>query len=104
MNLTRMKTNVEDILNFLFTKENYIFLKVDHMVEISIKNSPKIDVLKVKTFKEPDYKTQQENQIKFQSSKSELQKGNFCYVDFDEKLFDKSFDVVVSLKEIRNFY
>ena len=60
--------------------------------------------LKVKTFKEPDYKTQQENQIKFQSSKSELQKGNFCYVDFDEKLFDKSFDVVVSLKEIRNFY
>ena len=53
MNFTRMKTNVEDILNFLFTKENNIFLKVDHMVEISIKNSPKIDVLKVKTFKHP---------------------------------------------------
>ena len=53
--------------------------------------------LKVTTFKEPDYKTQQQNQIQFESSHSQLQKGNFCYVDFDEKLFDKSFDVVVRI-------
>ena len=51
--------------------------------------------LNLTSYKEPDYKTQQDNQTKFESSQSELKKGNFCYVDFDEKLFDKSFDVVV---------
>ena len=53
--------------------------------------------LKVPTFKEPDYKIQQQNQMKYESSQSQLKKGNFCYVDFDEKLFDKSFDVVVRI-------
>ena len=49
-------------------------------------------------FREPNYKLQERNQKQYESNKKKLQKGDYCYVDFDEKLFDKSFDVVVMLK------
>ena len=51
--------------------------------------------LNIETFREPNFKQQQINQKNYENSKNEFQVGDFCYVDFDEKLFDKSFDVVV---------
>jgi hypothetical protein len=62
---------------------------------VAVSNSKKN--LNISTFREPSYKKQQKNQILYTKSKSKLQKGDYCYVDFDEKLFDKSFDVVVDL-------
>ena len=47
-------------------------------------------------FREDNYKIQIQNQKAYESNTKQLQKGDYCYVDFDEKLFDKSFDVVVS--------
>ena len=48
-----------------------------------------------------------ENQDKFQtaSESSVLKVNDYCYVDFNEKLFDKSFDVKVNFahSEIYNY-
>ena len=43
----------------------------------------------------PTFQEQNENQEKYAKSKKNLQPGMFCYLTFDEKLFDKSFDVAV---------
>lgn len=51
----------------------------------------------IKIYKEPNFKTQLENQIKFDQSSQELQVGDYCYRDFDSKLFDKSYNVSVIL-------
>lgn len=45
---------------------------------------------------EPSFEVQIKNQQKYeQNAKNLLQKGSYCYLDFDEKLFDKSYDVSV---------
>jgi hypothetical protein len=49
----------------------------------------------IETYSEPDYKTQRENQKKYELSNN-LKPLDFVYLDFDQKLFDKSFDVSVS--------
>ena len=51
--------------------------------------------LNIETFREPNFKEQQNNQKRYESSKNQFQVGDYCYLDFDEKLFDKNFDVVV---------
>ena len=50
------------------------------------------------SYSEPDFETQQQNQKTYEQSKA-LQVNSFVYLDFDEKLFDKSFDVSVSKLE-----
>jgi hypothetical protein len=50
----------------------------------------------INTFSEPDYKTQRKNQQKYDES-NDLKTNDFVYLDFDEKLFDKSFDVSVNI-------
>jgi hypothetical protein len=47
----------------------------------------------IKVYHEPNYK-EQLNSF-FQTNKNDLKKDEFVYVTFDEKLFDKSFDVQV---------
>ena len=48
----------------------------------------------ITTYKEPNFQTQRENQLAYKKSKG-LQINDFVYLDFDEKLFDKSFNVSV---------
>jgi len=56
----------------------------------------------IKTYIEPDYKSQQKNQKNYEESKTStnFKPLDFVYLDFDEKLFDKSFDVSVSTMKI----
>jgi hypothetical protein len=49
----------------------------------------------IKTFTEPDYKSQRKNQENYEQSNN-LKPLDFVYLDFEEKLFDKSFDVSVT--------
>ena len=45
----------------------------------------------------PTFEEQNENQKNYEKNKKNLLPGTFCYLDFNEKLFDKSFDVAVRL-------
>jgi hypothetical protein len=56
----------------------------------------------IKTYIEPDYKAQQKNQKNYEESKTStnFKPLDYVYLDFDEKLFDKSFDVSVSTMKI----
>ena len=61
----------------------------------------------IKSFVEESWQKQKQNKEEFELSnqKSSLLKVNdYCYVDFNEKLFDKSFDVKVSLKSQKIYY
>ena len=73
-----------------FLKPNAINNEADSVAVSNAKRELNIDI-----FREPDFKQQQKNQKNYESSKTEFQAGDYCYLDFDEKLFDKSFDVVV---------
>ena len=45
----------------------------------------------------PTFQEQNENQKNYEQNKKNLQTGMYCYLSFDEKLFDKSFDIAVRL-------
>ena len=45
----------------------------------------------------PTFEEQNENQKNYEKNKKNLLPGTFCYLDFNEKLFDKSFDVALRL-------
>ncbi len=58
----------------------------------------------IDSYSEPDFRTQRKNQEVYEQSSSNLKPGDFVYLDFDEKIFDKSFDVSVSfMLRIRTF-
>jgi hypothetical protein len=50
----------------------------------------------IKTFTEDSWKKQKQNQEEFEKSSALLKVNDYCYIDFDEKLFDKSYDVKVN--------
>lgn len=60
---------------------------------VIIRSAQKIHNIEHQT--EPNLKQQAENEQNFLQQKNALKIGSFCYLDFDEKLFDKSFDVSV---------
>jgi hypothetical protein len=49
----------------------------------------------IEVYHEPDFKTQVQNQKDYERNTKNLQIGAYVYLDFDEKLFSKSFDVQV---------
>jgi hypothetical protein len=49
----------------------------------------------VKVYREPSFDQQIRNQSDYETNKSNLQVGQYVYLDFDEKVFSKSFDVQV---------
>jgi hypothetical protein len=52
----------------------------------------------IESYKEDTYKKQLQNQSQFDSSKtSNLRVNDYVYLDFNQKVFDKSFDVSVSI-------
>ena len=46
-------------------------------------------------YKEPSYKIQRENQIKYEKDPKKLQIGDYVYLSTNEELFSKSYDVKV---------
>ena len=47
-------------------------------------------------YKEPSYTIQRENQINYEKDSNKLQVGDYVYLDTNEELFSKSYDVKVS--------
>ena len=46
----------------------------------------------------PSFQEQNENQRHYEENKKNILPNSYCYLNFDEKLFDKSFNVSVSKK------
>jgi len=54
----------------------------------------------IKVYKEPNFEDQIKNQKDYESQPKKLQVGQYVYLDFDEKIFSKSFDVQVLSKKM----
>ena len=52
--------------------------------------------LNIKSFSEENFKTQLQNQKDYNKTKAQFKVNDYVYLDFNQKLFDKSFDVSVS--------
>lgn len=59
-------------------------------------------------YTEPSYKNQRKNQLNYNLNPKNLKEGDFVYINFPEKQFDKSFDTQVNIilfyKNISFFY
>ena len=51
----------------------------------------------VTTYNQPNFETQIQNEETFKTKKNRLQVGDFCYKFYDEKLFDKKYNISVRL-------
>ena len=72
----------------------------DEADSVAVQRAQKLN--NISTVELPSYKKQEENQ---KSYKGDLKIGDYVYVDFNEQLFDKSFDVSVRKKiEVFMFY
>jgi hypothetical protein len=52
----------------------------------------------INVYREPKFEDQIKNQEEYELNKNNLQVGQYVYLDFDEKVFSKSFDVQVKEK------
>jgi len=57
----------------------------------------------IKTYSQPDFRTQEDNVEVFKSNTKKLQLGDFCYKFFDEKLFDKKYNISVMDSPSKSF-
>ena len=74
-----------------FLTPNQINSEID---SVFVKNAQKNINLDI--YKEPSWKTQFVNVKHYETDVSNIQIGNYVYRDFDEKLFDKSYNVSVN--------
>lgn len=51
----------------------------------------------IQVYEQPDWRTQEENQAKYESSSNPFQKGTFVYADEPQAIFKKSFHIQVKL-------
>ena len=84
---------VKDLNNTPLTKlggltPNSIHTEID---SVNVKHARK--ALNVTVYAEPDFHSQRQNQTNYEKELKVLQVNDYVYLDFDEKLFDKSFDV-----------
>ncbi len=54
----------------------------------------------IKVYSEPNFEEQIKNQKLYESNQRNLQVGQYVYLDFDEKIFSKSFDVQVKTIDV----
>ena len=74
-----------------FLKPNDISSEIDSAsVDVNKKN------LGITTYTQPSYEQQEQNVERYKSEKFLLQAGDYCYKFFDEKLFDKKYNISVS--------
>jgi hypothetical protein len=100
-----------EIQNIVTSYNNTPIKKLGWLTPSSINSeidSVKVDKAKVenniKVYKEPTFEEQIQNQKQYELQKKNLQVGDFVYLDFDEKLFSKSFDVQVKIVTFCYFF
>ena len=74
-----------------FLKPSQVNSEID---SVFVRNAQKSNQITI--YKEPNWKTQVQNELNYKSDSSNIQVGTYVYRDFDEKLFDKSYDVSVT--------
>ena len=84
--------NNTPILRLGYLRPNQINSEID---SVFVKNAQKSH--KIITYKEPSWKNQLQNVKYYNFDVSNIKKGDYVYRDFDEKLFDKSYNVSVIL-------
>jgi hypothetical protein len=94
---------VQSLNNTPLKKLGWLTPNSIHSEEDSVKVRKAKELKNIETYSEPDYKTQRENQLNYEK-KNELKPNDFVYLDFDEKLFDKSFDVSVNKNDQSLFH
>ena len=73
-----------------YLKPNSIHSEID-----SVKVQELKKVNSIVTYNEPNIEIQHENKKVYEKESSNFQVNDYVYLDFDEKLFDKSFNVSV---------
>ena len=94
----------EQIRNVVKSFNNTPIQRLGWLTPNAIKSevdSVKVDEAKkkhhIEVYKEPTYEKQSENQSLYLANEKNLQPGDYVYKNFDEKLFDKSYDVSVRI-------
>jgi len=64
----------------------------------SVKVQEAQKLYKIPILHEPSFEEQQRNVKSYNQKPNNIKEGMFCYLDFDEKLFDKSYNVSVSIE------
>jgi hypothetical protein len=82
--------NATPIKKLGWIKPNTIHSEFDSVRVQEAQRQHNIDI-----FREPNFEQQIKNQKDYESESQNLQVGQYVYLDFDEKMFDKSFDVQV---------
>lgn len=54
----------------------------------------------IETYRQPNLAKQNENKEQYETKKNKLQIGDYCYKFFDEKVFDKKYNISVRSKRI----
>ena len=91
--------NSTPLKNLGYLRPNDIQSELDSVL-VDMKKSEQ----NISTFKEPTFSEQIKNQENYQKDNSKLQAGDYVYLNFNEKLFDKSFDVQVSIYIFSAFF
>ena len=81
-----------------YLRPNQINSEID---SVFVQNAQKIH--KINIYKEPNWATQLKNIKSYSIDLSNIQKGDYVYRDFDEKIFDKSYNVSVNSLESFHF-
>ena len=96
--ISQLPRIVEDLNNTPITKLGNLTPNSIHSEIDSVLVNQEKQKLNSPTYSEPNFHVQRQNQKNYEKEPNLLQVNDYVYLDFDEKLFDKSFDVSVSLK------
>jgi hypothetical protein len=88
--------NATPIKKLGWLKPNTIRSEIDSVRVEAAQNENKIH-----SFREPNFEEQIENQRQYEMDSKNLQVGQYVYLDFNEEMFSKSFDVQVKKNGVR---
>ena len=94
--MSQLPRIVEDLNNTPLTKLGNLTPNSIHSEADSVLVNEERQKVNIPHYSEPNFSIQRKNQVNYEKETKLLQVNDYVYLDFDEKLFDKSFDVSVS--------